>query len=87
MDFSAQMAVTREQKDISDWSKGKNGHHALGNNERPEDENLVTEAKIIFGQNVLVRAEFGYVQLHILALTMFLTLESRVHKLKQIGFC
>ena len=26
--FSAQMAVTREQKDISDWSKGKNGHHA-----------------------------------------------------------
>ena len=40
--FSAQMAVTREQKDISDWSKGKNGHHALGNNERPEDENLVT---------------------------------------------
>ena len=49
MDFRAQMAVTRERKDISDESKNK----------RPEDENLVTSIKSFFGQNALVRADFG----------------------------
>ena len=79
------MAATRSEKKCCDGSKSKNGRHAQGN-KPPVDKNLVTRAKSrFFGQNTLARADFGYVQLHILALTMFPTLESQVQEKIKLG--
>ena len=54
------MAVTREQKDISDWSKGKNGHHASRvTTNGPKTKFGYLSRKSFFGQNAQVRADFG----------------------------